>query len=104
MEPFDLHGLLTWQDLRHQMFDSHLPGDGLSRGLVVAGQHRDRQTQLPHLGDRFPGSRLEGISHANQADRLIFKGHPDDGFGLGLQTPGFLLQSVEVHLVLGHHP
>ena len=71
LEPADLVGLLSWQDLGEHLCYADLRGDRLGRGPRVAAQHDDVDPHRLEPGDCFGGLGPDGVGDAQHADDLF---------------------------------
>jgi len=66
LQTFHNRDLLLGQDLRFDVFDADLPGDGLSRGTAIAGDHDDPQPGRAKQRQCLRRRRLDRIGNTQK--------------------------------------
>ena len=85
LQLLDLLGLVLRQHLGQHLVDAHLPGDGLGRPPVVAGDHHRTQAHAVQPGDGCRGRVLEHVGDRHDAGRVAVDGDEHGGLALGGQ-------------------
>ena len=64
-----------------------LRGDGLGRGLVVAGRHDDLEAERVQLGDGLGGCRLDRIGDGDEPGKLAADGEEHHRLAVACASP-----------------